>query len=76
MTPSPKLTPAEVAASRESGRQYEANMAIEGMVLTDYERDFIKQLDDEAVGYEEGVQRTLADLKARGIIPAHVKTGK
>ena len=30
---SPKLTPAQVAAARESGRQYEANMAIEGMYL-------------------------------------------
>ena len=66
---SPRLTPEQVAASRESQRQYEANMAISGMYMTDKERAFFKQLNDEAVGYEEGVQRTFAWLKEQGIIP-------
>lgn len=70
MISSPKLTSVQIAASRESVRQYEANMAIEGMYLTDDERQFIEQLNAEGVGYEEGIQRTLADLKAKGIIPA------
>lgn len=76
MASTPKLTPAQIAASRESVRQYEANMAIEGMVLTEYERQFLYNMIDEGVGAEEGVQRTLADLQARGIIPPHVKIGK
>lgn len=69
MTDSPKLTPEQVAAARESVRQYEANMAIEGMYLTDYEREFIDKLNAEGVGYEEGVRRGIADFKARRGLP-------
>ena len=69
MTTVAKLTPDQMAASRESVRQYVANMAIEGMYLTDYERQFIEKLQDEGVGADEAVRRTLVDLKARGIIP-------
>lgn len=73
MISSPKLTNAQIAASRESLRQYEANMAIEGMHLTDYERRFVERLVDAGVGYEEIVQQTLADLKERGVIPAETQ---
>lgn len=76
MASTPKLTPAEIVASRESLRQYEANMAIEGMVLTDYERQFVEQLIDQGVGYKEIIKRTMADLQARGVIPAHVEIAK
>lgn len=56
-----RLTEKEAAEAQMRRRAYEANMAVEGIVLTEEERAWIDQLDTERMGYEEG----LAFLKAR-----------
>ncbi|MEQ8829856.1 MAG: hypothetical protein RLW87_08615 [Alphaproteobacteria bacterium] len=60
---SSKLTEAEAAAARERGSQYEASMAIEGIFLTKEEKAFIDKLDDDRVGYDEGIELTIKWLE-------------
>lgn len=65
-----KLSPKEAAEARERALAYEANMAIEGMVLDAEGRALADRIDAEGVGYEEGVRMVLDDLRRRGIAPA------
>ncbi|MCC6918843.1 MAG: hypothetical protein IT548_06535 [Alphaproteobacteria bacterium] len=64
-----KLTPEEAAAARARALAYEANMAVEGLVLTPEGRALADKIDAEGTGYEEGVQMVLDDLRKRGIVP-------
>lgn len=57
-------------AARKRALAYEANMAVEGMVLRAEDKALADQLDAQAVGYEDGVERAIAHLKSHGVIPA------
>ena len=64
-----KLSPKEAAEARARALAYEANMAVEGLVLTPEGRALADHIDANGIGYEEGRQMILDDLRRRGIIP-------
>lgn len=65
-----KLTPKEAAEARERRMAYEANMAIEGLHIAPEDKAIIDQLDDQRIGYGEGVALVMKHLRKRGVIPS------
>jgi len=63
-----RLTEQEAREARERAMAYEANMAVEGLGLTPEGRALADHIDANAIGYEEGRQMVLDDLRRRGII--------
>lgn len=55
--------------ARKRALAYEANLAVEGIALHTQDKAFTEQLDAEAVGYAEGVERAITHLKACGVVP-------
>ena len=63
-----KLTAREAAEARQRRLDYEHSLAIEGIVLTDEQRERLNHLDAERMDVEEGVRHILECARLRGDI--------
>lgn len=64
-----KLTEQEVKAARKRREAYEHSMAIEGLHLHPDDKKVIETIEQERMGYDEGVQYMIDHFKKLGIIP-------
>lgn len=63
-----KLSPKEAEEAKKRGQDYEHSMAIEGIYLTPEEKEVVKNIDNEGMGYEEGIQFAIQWLKDKEVI--------
>lgn len=64
-----RLSIQEARAARQRRVEYEHNMAIEGMFPSEETRRVLDYIDDQRMGYEEGMQYMIEHYVQRGLIP-------